>query len=64
MMAMAICEHCRHRPGKKLPMDFMAHFHEAHDHLCHDCVSLLIKRNEEQDDRLIGYVDFGPKPVV
>ncbi len=60
---MTLCEHCRSRSGRRLPLDFRAQFHEAHDHLCHDCVALLIRRNEEQDDRLIGYVDYGPRPV-
>lgn len=58
---MALCEHCRAKTGRKLPMDFRAQFHEAHDHLCHDCIALMIRQNEELDDRIIGYVDRGPK---
>ncbi len=57
------CEHCKFRQGRKLPMDFRAQFHEAHEYLCSVCVSLLIRKVEQQDDFLVGYVDFGPKPL-
>ncbi len=58
------CEHCKFREGRKLPMDFRAQFHEAHEVLCRICTSNLIRKNEEQDDRLIGYIDYGPRSVV
>lgn len=63
------CEHPARHSGpppeaKHLPLDFRAQFHEAHEWLCEDCILDLVDEEDEMDSRLIGYVDFGPKPVV
>ncbi len=55
------CEHCGSADCFWIPPKMKALMHEAHDFLCRACWDDGVDMREEEDLRLIGYLDYGPK---
>lgn len=59
---MIACEHCGSEDARWIPPATRARLHEAHEWLCSVCVDDATDKLEEDDLRILGYVDYGPKP--
>ncbi len=54
------CEHCGSADCRWIPPATRARLHCAHEFLCAACVDQSVDELEEEDLRLIGYLDYGP----
>ncbi len=54
------CEHCGSEDCRWIPPATRARLHCAHEWLCAACVDQSVDELEEEDLRMIGYLDYGP----